>query len=129
MLRARHAEREIFLQWQRKLVDRERRIERDLPLEAGLRVLAQELHARLAGIEDKDGIRLFRLCFRELRGEIELIRPFGQFLPEDLAFERGRHATEHVLAGGIVRSDQKGRFHVFLIHVVAHRLWRLVVLP
>ena len=66
---------------------------------------------------------------RQLGGEIELVGPARQFLADDLALERGLHAVEHVLAGGVVRAHQERGLDALLVHVGADRGWRLVVVP
>ena len=53
----------------------------------------------------------------------------GEILADDLAPVGRRNAAQHVLAGGIVRPDQVQGLDALLVHVVAHRLRRLVVLP
>ena len=114
---------------QRRFVDRERGVERDLPLQTGLRVLVQELYARRARIEHEDCIGLGGPRLGEFGREVELIRPFGELLAEHLSLEGGRHTREHILAGGVIRADQEGALHALLVHVKAHGLRRLVVLP
>ncbi len=46
-----------------------------------------------------------------------------------LALEGQFQARQHVLAGGVVGTDQKDALDALLVHVEAHRLRRLVVLP
>src|SRR5438034_217178 len=58
LLRAGNADRVVLLQRQRQFVDRESGIERDLLLDAGLRILVEELHAGSARIEHEDRLRL-----------------------------------------------------------------------
>src|SRR5262249_53326950 len=75
LLGAGDAEGEILLQRQAERVDGEGRIERDLALQAGLRVLGEELHAGGARIEYEHGVRLGGTYLRQLGREIELAGP------------------------------------------------------
>ena len=129
ILRAGHADREILQPRQRQIVDGERSVERDLALEARLRVLRDELHAGAAGIEGEDRVGLGGAGFRQLGGKIELVGPARKFLAEDLALEGRLHADQHVPARRIVWSDQESGLHAFLVHVAADRGRRLVVIP
>src|SRR5262245_58254981 len=129
LLRAGNAESEILEPRQRQRIDGEGSVERNLALEARLRVLGHELDAGAAGIKCEDGVRLCRTRLRQLGGEIELIRPARQLAADDFSFERRGHALEHVLAGGVVRADEECGLDPLLVHIEAHRLWGLVVVP
>ena len=128
-LGARHADGEILQPRQRQIVDGKGGVERDLALEAGLRILRDELHAGAARIEDEDRVGFCSAGFRQLGGEVELVGPARQFLADDLALEGGLHAVEHVLTGGIVRAHQERGLDALLVHVGADRGRRLVVVP
>src|SRR5262249_57052189 len=104
-------------------------VERDLALEAGLRVLGDELDARAAGIEREDRVGLGGARLRQLGGKSEVVGPAGQLAADDLPLERRGHALEHVLAGGIVWTDEEGGLDALLVHVEPDRLRRLVVVP
>ena len=106
-LRAGNADREVLEPRQRQLVDGEHLVERDLPLEAGLRVLGDELHAGAAGIEHENHIRLGRARLGQFGREVELVRPAGVFLADDLALVGELQPGQHVLAGGVVGTDQE----------------------
>ena len=112
-----------------QLVDGEGRVEWNLRLDAGLRILVEELHAGAARIEHEDRLGLGVLRLGEFGGEVELARPHRVFLADHLALEGALEARQHVLAGGVVRADQEHRLDALLVHVEAHRLRRLVVLP
>ena len=81
LLCARNAEREILLPRERKLIEGEGGVERNLALQAGLRVLRDELHAGAARIEHEDRVGLGRARLRQLGREVELVGPRGQFRP------------------------------------------------
>jgi len=114
---------------QRQRIDGEGGVKRNLPLEARLRVLGEELDAWATRIEREDRIRPCRARLRQLGGEVELIGPARQLAADDLSFERRRHALEHVLAGGVVRSDQECGLDPLLVHIEADSLRGLVVVP
>src|SRR6185503_6764859 len=107
LLRAGNADGKVLKPRQRQLVDGERGVERNLALHAGLGVLRYELDAGAAGIEREDRVGLRRTGLRQLGGEVELVRPGGQFAADDLTLEGRSNAFKHVLAGRIVRADQE----------------------
>src|SRR5262249_17367517 len=74
-LRTGNADGQVLEARQRQLVDGERGVERDLALQAGLRVLGDELYAGAAGIEGEDRVRLGGARLRQFGGEIELVGP------------------------------------------------------
>src|SRR5438105_316192 len=84
-LSTRDAERGVPLTGQSYFVDRERGVEWDLNLEPGLHILEEELCAGRARIKRKDRVGFCVPGLSKLYGEVELVRPLGQFLPDDLA--------------------------------------------
>src|SRR5262249_49726836 len=99
---------------QRQRINCEGGVERNLTLEARLRVLGEELDAGATRIECEDGIRPCRARLRQLGGEVELVGPARQLASNDLSLERRGHPLEHVLAGGVVRAHEECGLDTFL---------------
>ena len=122
------AERGFLHRRQRDLVDRVHGVERDLAAQAGLRVLLEELDAHAARIEDEHRLRVGRAELADL-GLIVLLPELGVDLAHDLVLEVALEPRDHVLAGRVVRRHRVDVGDVLVLHVLAHRLGRLVVLP
>src|SRR5262249_41611661 len=102
LLRAGNAEGEMLEARQRQRINGEGGIERNLPLEARLRVLGEELNAWATRIEREDRVGPRRARLRQLGVEVELVGPARQLAADDLPFEGGCHAFEHVLSGRVI---------------------------
>ena len=122
-----HAERGVLLRRQRRLVDRERRQERDFVGKAGLPVLLDEVHAHAAGNEAEHRVRFGRRDPRQLGRIIKLAERHVD-LVEHLAGEFVFEAGGGVLAGLIVRHDDNHLLHAGVLRVLAEHLVDLIVL-
>ena len=107
LLRADMPERQILQLRQGERVDGEGTVDRNLPEQSGLRILLNELHTGLTGVEDPNGVGLDGAHLGKLGRKIDLSRPARIFLPDHLALERFLDAGGHVLARGVVRRQHE----------------------
>ena len=122
------SERGVLHRRDRELVHRVHRVERELAAQAGLGILLEELDAHAARIEHEHRFRILRAQL----GDFGLVVGLAEArvdLVHDAALEVALEAGEHVLAGGVVRRHQVDVLDALVLHVLAHRFRRLVVLP
>ena len=90
--------------------------------------MLDELDTHAAGQEGEDGFWIGVTDLADLDLVIGLAE-FGVGLGRHLAFEETLEARHHIAAGGVIGRDQINVAHLLIVHELAHRLGRLVVLP
>ena len=122
------AERRVLHRRDRDLVHRIHGVQRKLPAKPRFRVLPQERDAHAAGIEDEHRLRIFGTQLGELRLVVGLPEPRID-LVDDAPLVGALEPVHHVLAGGVVRRHDVHVGDALVLHHLAHRLGRVVVLP
>ena len=108
--------------------DRVRGVQRNLPDQARLLILAHEGHAKPARVEGIHRIRLGRAQFRQLGREVELVQRRVD-LVDDLAFVEALQPRDLVLAADEVGRQGADALDALVGEVLSHRLGRHVALP